>query len=102
MALVVLAADLVLGHGFEGLQHQLAIGVSAGGGRLRVCLGRLKHVRCALGSGAFIHRNGVASSRRRAVLSADTKAGLIRFLELVSLAISMPGRLMARSLAKAA
>ena len=38
----MLAADLVLGHGVEGLQHQLAIGVSAGGGRLRVCLGRLK------------------------------------------------------------
>ena len=56
----------------------------------------------ASGCGWFIHRNGVASSRRRAVLSADTKAGRIRFLELVSLAISMPGRLMARSLAKAA
>ena len=100
----MLAADLVLGPmGVEGLQHQLAIGVSAGGGRLRVCLGRLKTCPAGLsGCVWFIHRNGVASSRRRAVLSADTNAGLIKFLELVSLAISMPGRLMARSLARAA
>ena len=103
MALVVLAADVVLGHGVEGLQHQLAIGVSAGRWAAPcVPWGGSNMFGAPWGAGAFIHRNGVASSRRRAVLSADTKAGLIRFLELVSLAISMPGRLMARSLAKAA
>ena len=56
----MLAADLVLGHGVEGLQHQLAIGVSAGGGRGSVCaLGVSNMSGGASGCVWFIHRNGV-------------------------------------------